>query len=121
MCLPARNGADTANIPDLKLCTAYCDPTDTNACGSGATCVSIPGIAELDCIWTPNQAAGTACMGYNSCAPGLACASGTCKHWCPDAGTLNGAGYCVGNFWGTTCTGWVDQVFLNGTEYGVCN
>jgi hypothetical protein len=109
------HGSPTASIPSTSVCTANCDPENTNACGAGAACDYDGTEGVFDCFASLDVMAGDSCSAGNDCAPDLVCAGGNCAYWCHPADMSQGD--CQGGL----CMPFSNLMpMYNGTLYGFC-
>ncbi|MDB4966467.1 MAG: hypothetical protein JWN44_2156 [Myxococcales bacterium] len=127
-----------ANIPGMKVCSLFCDPTNPQnsaggyaACGPNVNC--FPGADRISYCLGPTTASGvqnTNCKvgtaGDNSkCAPGLACVHETifgsefytCYKFCK----VGVANECSGLGSGVACRAFATKQYAGGQEIGSCN
>ncbi len=119
-------GATTA--PTTPAAGGTCNPLTQTGCAVGEKCTWIidqasPTIGHTGCAPDGTEPVGCACTrgtagatGYDDCAKGSTCVSGTCKQICDDQGgaPMCGTGY--------ACTGYQDVFDIGGTRVaGLCD
>jgi hypothetical protein len=102
-------------VPGWHSCSSGCALENPSArCGAGTTCaVVLPDIT--DCVGGVGAGIGPGtCLPGNdlACAPGYACAGGTCAKWCRIGQNDCPTGSCTGGALSTT---------VGGVAYGTCS
>jgi hypothetical protein len=133
-CFQVVNGSN-ANITGMKVCSAFCDPTNPQnatggftACGPNVNCY--PGSDRVPYCVGPTTASGTqdvncknGSAGDNTlCAPGYACVTisflGSTLYQCQKFCHVGGSGECASGY---SCSSFGTKQYAGGQEIGGCS